>query len=394
MTYDLSTLKVGQQLWFWLSSKKPKEGPPLFITEVQKDPSMEVLMEKVLTAYRATDGVTGTAIVGSDKKVVFTGQMLSAKSLKNFSRWLHKNKDRYSGWGQLAGSRFLEVSEKGIVTAMYDDDALWSGFELPHTPGTAEDVQESLQKIAVGESGWIWFGQDKDDCHLLVMPMKDDPKAKDFLNNITQIAENYSLDNTSVHGVLRKLKHGWLLTTTQKNGDWCEQLQDWILSQSKRFPQLVTLRQLKIGMQEEDQLSKIVSLSFLEDDSGFQKGLLELKEGFEELVGGEEFLFWYSTDFQGYLSIAKETKALKAQVKDYSALTKKRMRGKLKISSKGYPVFRSKGVLEGFLPSLAHWWNKHKVSYPFIDCIQNARFVQIDENNQPIAKEKNNSLWS
>ena len=392
MNPKLPHLKIGQQLWFWLSKKIPPNGPLLYLSPMNKDPDMQKLANRVLRSHDSNDGISGTAIVGSNRRLTFSAQSVTEEALTNVAKWLQDNATA-EGWNQLAGSRFLNINEYGVVTAVFEDDSLWKGSDIPAQPGQPKALARALEAMKVDESSWFWFGGSTENAYVIVSPINKDPKTAKFVRSILAIDYPFSLDNFNIRGVLRKLKNGWLLTTTNKPSSWCGHLNNWLIHGAKEHPSLSSLVNFKVAVQNNNKLESILSLDSDDTQDVMQQGLKQQQKTFETLTTGEELLFWFGETPKGALCLASDAQTLKTRAKPFFPLSKNTIRGKVKYTPKGFPIFKSKQKFDNFLPLLAKWFRLHRSEFPFIGSINRARFVLLDGNGSALKREKNDHLW-
>ena len=380
----LSALGAGERFWFWFSPDLPEEQARLVVSSLRTDPGMEGLQTAASAQAVPAGGrlSMGMGSVSADGRVQLGAPGLGGDELAALAGWAQRHADEHPALSRLKDARLLSTRPDGVVSASFEDAALWEGMLAPPAPGTLAFEAEALASLPAGQSSRYWMCADGP--RLVVVPLAVDPDGAVFQARVR--AHQRAVGAAPVAGgVVRALSGALALTTTGE----LETLAA-IAAALVQTGQLGRLSGARLVQMAGGKFVRAQTLAGAGPDLSVEARLLEGLDASSRLV------FWLTRDGDGgqpRLMLDVDMDALKPRVRA-SGLRGASTRGLARLSSKGWLEFRTQKDLEGFLPALAAFATAHQGGCPALQRLAGARLTVRDDDGEITARYRDDALWA
>jgi len=221
----LAACRPGERLWFWLGGPDDWADPPLVLQPVSSDPARDLfnLLVEASDRRRVSDVASGSGTLTEDGVLQLAGPQLSQGHLAALAEWTREAAAAEPALARLAGCR-LARTERGLVSEIIADAALWEGLTRPPATATLAETAAILARLRGGESYWFWLtGSGPGDGFLTLAATADDPEGVAFAARVRGLYRRFdSSFADAVSGVAQVTHAGGLVlvSATPDTGAW------------------------------------------------------------------------------------------------------------------------------------------------------------------------------
>ena len=402
---QLSRLNPGDRFWFWLCPEA-SDGPGLLIQTLNNDPGMKTLRQEIadITVPLTASPFVGLGNVNGDGRLRFGGPLASAQRLEELSTWVQKNVQEHPDLAHLKNSILVNISSKGLVRAVHENDSLWIDVPDVVVSGTLQHTASRLKRLPPEKTCWFWLAEfgPSNLPFLYVHAARKDPKGEEFAKEVNLFKRLATRNGLEIRGLAQKTKNGSLVLMTNESTEGGKVLLQAVTNANQQLAPF--LDSTVLIRKEEGKLSEVVLSETTEnktdaptepsnppsiDLSELSSILLELDEA------REKALFWYGTvtaEDQPRLVIAMDKNTLKKSVKSLGP-TNSSIRGLVVVTSKGPLEFRVKTPYPGFITSLAAWAKTNYANWPALKRLRKSRMRCKNEEGEVVDQQKDDAAW-
>ena len=380
----LSTLQVGDRLWFWFC---PTATPPLLLSPF-RDKGVDQLLATVknLSVDLAAVACTGIARVADSGQICFGAPLLSGEMLGSLAAWVKAHLADAPELARLCDAELVTLTSSGAVVARHADPTLWTDIPRPLVPGGLQECAHRLARMEPGAVYWFWSAVrgPGDQPFLWIHPIAEDPDGTRFSARVVALRQQSPDQPSGRRGTVRYTEAGGLTFTTPQPlpalVEALEALQAGALSQSDRLSGARLLRVGKAGIAALQRLSTVADLSA-------QDNLLS------SLDDSTVLFFWLSLEGSSgrpLLLLAASREALKEQAR--AAGGGQAVRGRMRLSRKGFLQLQTRDDPAGVLPALASWVAENQQRCPAARRLIDARLTHRTDTGD--TRIKDDDAWS
>jgi hypothetical protein len=379
----LSSLAVGERVWFWYSAKSPEL--PLLLEKFSDKNGMARLNKRATGLKLETGALVsmGIAVVTGTGELQFGSSHVNDQMLPHLASWVGKHVASYPALAHLSGAKGIKLSPRGKVLALYDDNSIWDGIPRIARPGSLGAHAAYLSDLEQGENAWIWMSEGASAQTVAVVPISSDPDATEFGKQILSARRRSGVSSDpGIRGTVRRIKSGSLLISTNNDLDGVgPRLSAWL-------GELGEVLMVKLTGDEITEAKRIGGSSDAADLSTQVTAL-------EAIDGGATYLFWFSDktkDGSSMLILEESRGALKARAMEVASDAPS-FRGQV-LKAKWGLEFRSQKPAPDFLEMLAGWVSAHHDAWPALLSIVGARMTVRNKSGDILERYKDSNSWA
>ena len=385
----LNSVQAGERLWFWFC---PTSNPPLLLSPFRNN-DVASLQDAAKTLDVALDAVvcTGVASVSDEGAFCFGSPLIAGEMLGVLAAWVKANLADEPRLARLRDAVFITLRSDGVVVSRHQNPALWEGIPSAVVPGTLKEVLRAISRVRAGADCWLWMTESGPGGQpwMLMRPIRKDPDGALFQERVRALRARSPQGGVMVRGVLRVREAGFSLTTADELPHAQRILTLICNAHPTETERLSGMKLMRFSKGQITNGARLTSASA--SSASASSALSETARTLEGMSEGADLWFGFSQQGDAAELIISDAQDV---VKKYRADPGARqVRGRLRLTAKGWAEFRTRDEYPGFITALAGFVGAHHTTWPALKRLRGARMTQRSPDNTVVDRQRNAQAW-